>query len=259
MHLLVYNSVLPVFKMLLLKKLYATWIFLYVITAGLRQATADKHNVQWQTTRTQLAKAGFPVELTCSFAFTESGYLVSWNKNGVNLVKHDPENSLTITRDGRMYNISTQEKTATLRIQDVSFDDAGEYSCRTVFPVNGRPEARYWKLVVQDGPILNSISSVMENQTLSAECCVTFTDSRIQVKYLWSIGVLLVTTYRSNVTENPTCSNVSFTATRQHHNKFLVCKIENNLNSSTQERINVTFLATIVIFSKQTYEMGATK
>ncbi|XP_071842931.1 uncharacterized protein [Apostichopus japonicus] len=90
---------------------------------------------------------------------------------------------------------------------------------------------------------MKSISSVLENQTLSAECCVTFTDSRIQVKYLWSVDTALATTYRTNFTGSLICSNVSFTATRKHHNKLLVCTVENELNSTTQERINVTYPA----------------
>lgn len=110
----------------------------------------DKYDiVQRPASRIQLAEVGLPSKLTCSFTFPESEYVVSWTKDGVLLFKHDPDKSLTIRKDGRMYNISEQEKTASLRIQSVSFNDAGEYSCRTISTVYGKPETMYWKLVVQ--------------------------------------------------------------------------------------------------------------
>ncbi|PIK40225.1 putative hemicentin-1-like, partial [Apostichopus japonicus] len=189
--------------------------------------------------QTKLAKVGFSTEITCSIDFLDRNYFVIWYKNGKYLFEHEPRMSLNLSRDGRIYTRNEQEDIALLRIQNVSVRDAGEYHCKAVHTSVGKPMFHYWKINVQDGPILSPIRSVRENETFSAQCCVTFTYSTEPVKYLWSIGNPLTTTFSDNFGGNLTCSNVSFTAVRAFHNKLVVCTVENELNSSTHERINL--------------------
>ncbi|XP_071841797.1 uncharacterized protein [Apostichopus japonicus] len=224
-------------KMLILRKLIIPWMIPYFILSGLQQSMADKQNtVQRQT---KLAKVGFPTEITCSFNFPDRDYYIIWFKNGNHLFQHEPAISLDFRIDGRVYTINEQEETALLGIQKVRVGDAGEYYCTAVHTFVGRPMFQYWKINVQDGPIIASTRYVMENETFSAQCCVTFTYSTEPVKYLWSLGIPLATTFTDNFDGNVTCSNVSFTAVRGFHNKLLVCTIQNELNSSTNKRINV--------------------
>ncbi|XP_071841802.1 uncharacterized protein [Apostichopus japonicus] len=198
---------------------------------------SNKQNtVQWQT---KLAKVGFSTEITCSIDFLDRNYFVIWYKNGQYLFEHESRMSLNLSRDGRIYTRNEQEDIALLRIQNVSVRDEGEYYCKAVHTSVGKPMFQYWKINVQDGPIIASSRYVMENETFSAQCCVTFTYSTEPVKYLWSIGIPLATKIRASFDGNVICSNVSFTAVRGVHNKLLVCTIQHELNSSTHKRINV--------------------
>ncbi|XP_071841809.1 uncharacterized protein [Apostichopus japonicus] len=224
-------------KMLILRKLIITWMFPYFLIYVLHQALADKPNTVQRQTR--LAKVGFSTEITCSFNFPDRKYYIIWSKNGNHLFQHEPAGSLNIRKDGRVYAINEQEQTALLGIQKVRVGDAGEYDCKAIHKFAGKPMFQYWKINVQDGPIIAPTRSVMENETFSAQCCVTFTYSTEPVKYLWSLGIPLATTFTDNFDGNVTCSNVSFTAVRGVHNKLLVCTIQNELNSSTHKRINV--------------------
>lgn len=102
-----------------------------------------------QTQRTQLSKVGFSAKLTCSFSFPDRDYLVAWFKDQIHLIDHDPTVSLSLRRGGRASEINLQDGTATLKIQNVSVEDAGKYCCKTVFTVIGKPEIHYWVLNVQ--------------------------------------------------------------------------------------------------------------
>ncbi|XP_071841831.1 uncharacterized protein [Apostichopus japonicus] len=223
--------------MLILRKLIIPWMFLYIILSGLQQAMSDKQNTLQMQTR--LAEVGFSTEITCSFDFPDRKYYVIWYKNVNHLFRHEPATSLFFSKDGCIYTINEQEDTAFLRIQNVRVEDAGRYHCKAVPIFVGKPVFQYWDINVQDGPILAPIRSVMENETFSAQCCVTFTYTTEPVKYLWSIGILLATTFRDNFGGNLSCSNVSFIAVIGFHNKLLECTIENELNSSTHERIKL--------------------
>ncbi|XP_071841799.1 uncharacterized protein [Apostichopus japonicus] len=231
------NTIKSKAKMLILRKLIITWMFPYFLIYVLHQALADKPNTV--QTQTRLAKVGFSTEITCSFNFSDRDYYIIWYKNGNHLYKQEPATFPNIRKDGRVYAINEQEKTASLGIQKVRVGDAGEYYCKAVHTFTGKPMFQYWKIRVQDGPTIAPTRSVMENETFSAQCCVTLTYSTEPVKYLWSLGIPLVMTFRDSFDGNVTCSNVSFTAVRRFHNKLLVCTIQNELNSSTHKRINV--------------------
>ncbi|PIK54990.1 hypothetical protein BSL78_08129, partial [Apostichopus japonicus] len=96
------------------------------------------------------------------------------------------------------------------------------------------------------GPNLKYIPLVTENESISANCCVQFTNTVTRVTYLWLLGHPLDTTLRDNFTfypESSICSNVSFTAKRNDHNQMLECIVVNQLNSSAQHLIQVKFPA----------------
>ncbi|XP_071842834.1 neural cell adhesion molecule 1-B-like isoform X2 [Apostichopus japonicus] len=221
--------------------------FVFIIAVGSTFTLVDssKNKTAGENERLQLAYIGSSAKIICSFETFHEHDVVQWSHGEKMIIAHQPVKN----EEDNIYTTENIENTASLIIKNITYHNAGGYKCKKVTSVGGRWVVQNWLLIVQDGPFLESITTVMETESISATCCVEFSHAVNDVKYLWSIDNPIFITNRSSDTVAPRvhiCSNVSITAKRSYHNKMLECTIANELNVSSHRRVTVMYPATAV-------------
>ncbi|KAJ8046961.1 Cell adhesion molecule 3 [Holothuria leucospilota] len=187
-----------------------------------------------------VAQTGETVHVKCIYnAISKKLKYIVWLHNGNQLIVHD--SSIQDDNTDRYYPILPLEKSsATLQIRNISFEDAGVYSCIIYFN-RGKPAKYSTTLQVRGLPVIKmAITHATEDESVFSMCC---TDSALYPNNTiieWSVGDKTVSsnsTFASRSShEAPSnyslCSNVTFNSNRYHHGQLLKCSVIGGINSS---------------------------
>ncbi|XP_071841532.1 uncharacterized protein [Apostichopus japonicus] len=221
--------------------------FVFIIAVGSTLTLVDSSKIKTtgENERLQLAYIGSSAKIICSFETFHEHDVVQWSHGEKMVITDQP----FINEEDSIYSTERIETTASLIIKNIRYHDGGNYKCKQITSAGGQWVVHNWLLIIQDGPFLESIATVMENESISATCCVEFSHAVDHVKYLWSIDIPIFTTNRISNTVAPIvhiCSNVLIAAKRSYHNKMLECTIANGLNVSSYRRVKFMYPATSV-------------
>ncbi|XP_071813561.1 uncharacterized protein [Apostichopus japonicus] len=161
-----------------------TLFFMGTLALQPSEASVSSHGriTKRQAVNTRLATVGSSTNITCSFNSSTSEYVITWQKDG-NIIKlHDPYESLHVsdTQGQRFYTITPLKRTATLHIKNVTFNDAGDYVCKSIPTVAGNSETCRWAINVQGTttvvwkpPSPSTTSIIVERYTCVNITCIS--------------------------------------------------------------------------------------
>ncbi|XP_071842662.1 uncharacterized protein [Apostichopus japonicus] len=221
------------------------FVFIIAIVSRLTLVDSSKNKITGEYKRLKLANIGSSATIRCSFETFRDQDAVQWSHGEKVVIVDLPFKN----EEDNNYATERIDTTASLIIKNTTYHYAGNYTCTQITSAGGKWVDQNWLLIVQDGPYLESITTVMQTKSIPATCCVEFSHAVYHVKYLWSIDIPIFITDKSSDTfapRVPICSNVSITAKRSYHNKMLKCAITNGLNISSYRRVQVMYPATAV-------------
>ncbi|KAJ8046960.1 Immunoglobulin superfamily member 10 [Holothuria leucospilota] len=138
---------------------------------------------------------------------------------------------------------------AILKIRNVTFQDAGVYSC-VKYLKEGIPANHSTSLQVRSSPLIKmAINNATENEYVFSMCCADFALKPEDATISWSIGGETISNDSCLVLgrspEYPNtytfCSNVTLKSNRTHSGKLLECSLLGGINSSTRILLNILY------------------
>lgn len=180
-----------------------------------------------------------------------SSALITWQKGNEHLLNHDLKP--VKTTKGRYSSLLDEILTTVwLEISDITFQDAGNYSCIVYKQFKGTPVEYEWTLLVQGSPYLsldNNTSNEFDH--VKATCCTNRSLSQWNVQFVWMIGKSVgfprnksqtsKSCRKTNVVAT-VCSIVWFQSVRQYNLKQLVCFLGDYSNKNSSEILQVIYV-----------------
>lgn len=99
-------------------------------------------------TEVQTAPVASTVHLKFSFQFSESEFTAIWTFQGNNIVLHKSDKS-EAKSSKYISQIERERKNIVLRINNVTYEDAGSYKCGVYFSTSGGTIISSWFLQIQ--------------------------------------------------------------------------------------------------------------
>lgn len=197
--------------------------------------------------------------LKCTWNSSEPASTIIWKYRDNVLLRHDSTKPREKSQSKYTSSINNSKKTAWLEIANITFDDAGPYTCTIFYRLAGTSSEQF-TLQVQDRPRISSDRFVStENDTIQTECLVNFGTGTRRNEIRWFINggyELYQVSQRINesaIGSKMTLSSMlAFRSDRSHHEKTLVCLIPNNLNLSTSATLLVNYSATVSLPNSST-------
>ncbi|KAJ8046962.1 Matrix-remodeling-associated protein 5 [Holothuria leucospilota] len=196
-----------------------------------------------------VAKNGETVHVKCIYNLSLGNIEnIVWFHNENRLMIHDSsiENHIT----DRYYPVLPLEKSsATLKILDVRFGDAGVYSCMQYFKT-GRSVKYHSKLQVTGSPIIEMTRKTWtEDESVFSMCCADTALKPEGATIVWSINGEIASSSSTFASRNSNedsnyytfCSNVTFLCNRFQNGKILQCSVLGGINSSTSVTLNILY------------------
>ncbi|KAJ8035190.1 Hemicentin-1 [Holothuria leucospilota] len=196
------------------------------------------HSVFIVGVSSRVALLGKPAELCCSLNDSRIPRFITWMKD-----------------DSLISIFKYKASLLTYEIANTTYKDAGLYKCHLDYQ-SGLSNEQQFLLQVHDYPELYSnTSTLMENNTIFASCCVNYSPVFKVPGITWLIGVETLTTsteyikYRGKSLgseANSVCNMISFISSGQHHGKKLVCLVADELSVNDSMELNVIYPASII-------------
>ncbi|XP_071842288.1 uncharacterized protein [Apostichopus japonicus] len=156
---------------------------------------------------------------------------------------------------------SDDGRSASLWISNISFSDAGRYSC-----VMYTGSLKMWKenilLNVYGQTELRANKSIIVNETLTAVCCVDVTPISTSVEFSWILDNITfspVTYYtQTNISYHLShlCSFAFFRPVRTQHNKELFCVANDDWKGISKQMLNIWYPPTVQMVSSSTINVA---
>ncbi|XP_071842284.1 uncharacterized protein [Apostichopus japonicus] len=212
--------------------------------------------------KTQTEAIGSCAKLTCTNNFTGEDVTSLWYFENVTIT--DAVHSHTkepYNQDDRYTSkLLDDGRSASLEITNVTVGDVGTYSC--VMYTGLRLWKEYMFLQIYSQPELRANKSILENETITAVCCVDVTPIWTIVELSWTLDEITFTPVEHDTQTNLSdsvsrlCSFASFQSDRKQHNKDLVCDVEGGRKGMSKQILNVWYPATVQMVTPSTINVA---
>ncbi|KAJ8034863.1 Fibroblast growth factor receptor 2 [Holothuria leucospilota] len=200
-----------------------------------------------------LTSVGGTALLQCAANVTETSIVIIWQHNGKSILNHDPE-SAQIRTDKFTSRVIGEPSTVELEISNVSFNDAGNYSC-ILYLQSGVPKKNQMTLKVQGYPSLSLNSNItVEGDFLEATCCVQFAPPFVDEEIRWVLeefpdlpNVDTATGMSTSSQDGIICNTLKIQTIRDYNNKQLRCYVGSQPDLSAAVSLDILYPPTVDI------------
>ncbi|XP_071842292.1 uncharacterized protein [Apostichopus japonicus] len=200
----------------------------------------------------QTEAIGGCAKLSCANNFTGEDVTSWWYFENETLLEPLVSHlNKSYNKDGRYTSKRSDDgRSASLWISNISFSDAGMYSC---VMYTGSPKMRRENILlnVYGQTELRANKSIIVNETITAVCCVDVTPISTIVEFSWILDNITFSpaTYdtHTNISYHMSrvCSFAFFRPVRKQHNKELFCVANDDWKGISKQMLNIWFPATV--------------
>ncbi|KAJ8035202.1 Cell adhesion molecule 2 [Holothuria leucospilota] len=207
--------------------------------------------------RQELALLGKSISLECRLE--PLVVILVWKKGFERIFHHNyplTDPPILKTRANKTSEIDRYQRKVTLTINDLQYNDSGQYFC-TQFQESGGKIISVFNLLVYGYPQLSVEPIIIQqNGTLNSTCCVTASNSTNETTISWLLGrksllPVNMTTYREmkNGLVKYCSSGLEILANRYIHGETLTCFVGNK-NISASKVVDVLYSSTVKVSTK---------